>query len=329
MSTLQPGAPAAGGLLGRVAAEDSTLAAAADGGSGGGVRGEGREPRRPFARYFRETGWRHLVGIVVGVFAIFPLLYVFSASLNPGGTLLTANSLFSTVSVQSYLDLFGSSTRPYGAWFANTLVIGLITAAGTVILGALAAYSFSRMRFTGRRFGLTTLLVVQMFPQMLAMVAIFLLMVQIGDIFPAIGLNTQIGLIMVYLGGALGVNTYLMYGFFNTIPASIDEAAKIDGAGHARIFFTIILRLVAPILAVVGLLSFIGTSSEFVLASIILIDPEKQTLAVGLYKFISDEFSKNWSLFAAGAVLAAVLPVALFLALQRYIVGGLTAGSVK
>ncbi len=296
---------------------------------GAGVRGEGPMPRRPFKRYFRETGWRHLIGIAVAVFAIFPLLYVFSASLNPGGTLLTANALFSNVSLQSYIDLFGSERQPYGAWFLNTLVIGLATAAGTVILGALAAYSFSRMRFTGRRFGLTTLLVVQMFPQMLAMVAIFLLMVQISEIFPAIGLNTQIGLIMVYLGGALGVNTYLMYGFFNTIPSSIDEAAKIDGAGHARIFFTIILRLVAPILAVVGLLSFIGTSSEFVLASIILIDPDKQTLAVGLYKFISDEFSKNWSLFAAGAVLAAVLPVALFLALQRYIVGGLTAGSVK
>lgn len=296
---------------------------------GGGVRGEGKEPPRTFRRYFRETGWRHLIGIATIIFAGFPLLYIFSASLNPGGTLLTANSLFSNVSVQSYIDLFGNPRFPYGAWFLNTLMISLITAVFTVLLGALAAYSFSRMRFTGRRFGLTTLLVVQMFPQMLAMVAIFLLMVQIGDIFPAIGLNSQIGLILVYLGGALGVNTYLMYGFFNTVPKEIDEAAKIDGAGHARIFFTIILRLVAPILAVVGLLSFIGTASEFLIASIILIDPEKQTLAVGLYKFISDEFSKNWSLFAAGAVLAAILPVALFLALQRYIVGGLTAGSVK
>lgn len=294
-----------------------------------GVRGEGREPRRPFGRYFRETGWRHLIGIVATVFALFPLLYVISASLNPGGTLLTANSLFSKISLESYLTLFQSQTHPYGNWFVNTLVIGLITSVLTVLLGALAAYSFSRMRFTGRRFTLTALLVVQMFPQMLAMVAIFLLMVTISDIFPAIGLNTQIGLIMVYLGGALGANTYLMYGFFNTVPASIDEAAKIDGAGHARIFFTIILRLVAPILAVVGLLSFIGTSSEFVLASVILVDPEKQTLAVGLYRFISDEFSKNWSVFAAGAVLAAILPVALFLALQKYIVGGLTAGSVK
>jgi arabinogalactan oligomer/maltooligosaccharide transport system permease protein len=185
------------------------------------------------------------------------------------------------------------------------------------------------MRFRGRRAGLLTLLLVQMFPQLLAFVAIFLLMSTISDIFPAIGLNTQIGLIMVYLGGALGVNTYLMYGFFNTVPAEIDEAAKIDGAGHARIFFTIILRLVAPILAVVGLLAFVATMNDFVLASVILVDADRQTLAVGLYNYVSSETSKNWGVFSAGAIIAAILPMALFLALQKYIVGGLTAGAVK
>jgi arabinogalactan oligomer/maltooligosaccharide transport system permease protein len=198
-----------------------------------------------------------------------------------------------------------------------------------VFLGALAAYSFSRMRFTGRRAGLLTIVLVQMFPQLLGVVAIFLLMSTIGDIFPAIGLNSQIGLIMVYLGGALGVNTYLMYGFFNTVPASIDEAAKIDGASHARIFFTMILRLVAPILAVVSLLSFIGTTNDFVLASVLLVDPEKQTLAVGLYRLVSNPNYADWSAFSAGAVLAALPVMALFLFLQKYIVGGLTAGSVK
>jgi arabinogalactan oligomer/maltooligosaccharide transport system permease protein len=197
-----------------------------------------------------------------------------------------------------------------------------------VFLCALAAYSFSRMRFTGRRSGLLTLLLVQMFPQLLAVVAIFLLLSTIGDIFPVLGLNSQLGLIMIYLGGALGVNTFLMYGFFNTIPSEIDEAAKIDGAGHARIFFTIILRLVAPILAVVTLLSFIGITGDFVIASTVLIDPDKQTLAVGLYQFVSTD-AKAWGVFAAGAVLAAILPMALFLSLQRFIVGGLTAGSVK
>jgi arabinogalactan oligomer/maltooligosaccharide transport system permease protein len=154
-------------------------------------------------------------------------------------------------------------------------------------------------------------------------------MSKIGDWFPALGLNTHIGLIMVYLGGALGVNTFLMYGFFNTVPKEIDEAAKIDGASHARIFFTIILRLVAPILAVVALLSFIATVNEFVVASVILIDPEKQTLAVGLTKLVSNPRYADWSAFCAGAVMAALPVMALFLYLQKYIVGGLTAGSVK
>ena len=282
-----------------------------------------------FKRWFMATGWRHLVGVFMAVFAAFPLVYVLSAALHPGGTLITANGLFSQVDLGSYQTLFNLPQQPYAAWYGNTLLIGGITSLCTVFLGALAAYSFSRMRFVGRRPGLLMLVLVQMFPQLLAVVAIFLLLNGISDIFPAIGLDSQVGLIMVYLGGALGVNTYLMYGFFNTVPASIDEAAKIDGAGHARIFFTIILRLVAPILAVVGLLSFVGTTNEFVIASIVLITPEKQTLAVGLYQFVSQEFSSNYSVFAAGAVLAALPVMALFLWLQKYIVGGLTAGSVK
>jgi len=225
--------------------------------------------------------------------------------------------------------ILNTPEAPFATWFGNTLLIAGTTAVGSVFLGALAAYSFSRMRFTGRRAGLLTIVLVQMFPQLLGVVAIFLLMSTIGDIFPAIGLNSQIGLIMVYLGGALGVNTYLMYGFFNTVPASIDEAAKIDGASHARIFFTMILRLVAPILAVVSLLSFIGTTNDFVLASVLLVDPEKQTLAVGLYRLGSNPNYADWSAFSAGAVLAALPVMALFLFLQKYIVGGLTAGSVK
>ena len=279
--------------------------------------------------WFRDTGWRHLIGLVMLVFAAFPLLYVLSASLNPTGTLVGSNTLFRTIDFGNYVELFQLPQQPYAAWFINTMVIGLVAAAGTVFLGALAAYAFSRMRFRGRRVGLLTLLLVQMFPQILGVVAIFLLLSGIGEVFPQIGIGTQAGLILVYLGGALGVNTYLMYGFFNTVPVSIDEAAKIDGASHARIFFTIILRLVAPILAVVGLLSFIGTTSEFVIASIVLTDPQTQTLAVGLYQFVSQETSSNWTLFSAGAVLAAIPVMALFLYLKKYIIGGLTAGSVK
>jgi arabinogalactan oligomer/maltooligosaccharide transport system permease protein len=272
---------------------------------------------------------RYIVAIVVSLIAIFPILYIVSASLNPNGSLVGSNALFSDVDLGNYVELFSNPAQPFAAWFVNTLFIGLVTAAGTVLLGGLAAYSFSRMRFSGRRLGLIAILLVQMFPQLLAVVAIFLLMKGIGDIFPALGLNTHIGLIMVYLGGALGVNTYLMYGFFNTVPASIDEAAKLDGAGHARIFFTIILRLSAPVLAVVALLSFIATINEFVVASVLLTDPAKKTLAVGLYQFVAQETSSNWPVFAAGAVLAALPVVVLFFVLQKYIVSGLTAGSVK
>jgi arabinogalactan oligomer/maltooligosaccharide transport system permease protein len=287
--------------------------------------------KRPFSfgRWFRTTGWRHLIGVIMVVFSVFPLLYVLSASLNPRGTLTGSNQLFSAIGLDAYGRLLSDPSQPFAAWFGNTILIASITAVATVFLGALAAYSFSRMRFVGRRFGLMTIVLIQMFPQLLAVVAIFLLMSTISDWFPAIGLNTHIGLIMVYMGGALGVNTYLMYGFFNTIPSDIDEAAKIDGAGHARIFFTIILRLVAPILAVVGLLSFITTTNEFVVASVLLIEPEKQTLAVGLYKLVSNPNYADWSAFSAGAIMAAAPVMALFLFLQKYIVGGLTAGAVK
>jgi arabinogalactan oligomer / maltooligosaccharide transport system permease protein len=311
----------------------STRAHAALGGPGGGTGGGARyiAPRRPFnfARWFGATGWRHVVGVVMVAFSLFPIVFVVSSSLNPQGTLTGSNALFSKIGLDSYLRILTDPQVPFTAWFGNTLLVAGVTAVGTVFLGALAAYSFSRMRFTGRRFGLISIVVVQMFPQLLAVVAIFLLMSSISDWFPAIGLNTHIGLIMVYLGGALGVNTYLMYGFFNTVPASIDEAAKIDGAGHARIFFTIILRLVAPILAVVALLSFIASVNEFVVASVLLIDTEKQTLAVGLTKLVSNPRYADWSAFSAGAVLSALPVVALFLFLQKYIVGGLTAGAVK
>ncbi len=188
-------------------------------------------------RWFRQTGWRHVIGIVVILFAGFPLVYVLSASLNPTGTLVGSNQLFRAIDFSNYVELFNRPQQPFLAWFLNSMFIGLTAAAGTVFLGALAAYAFSRMRFSGRRIGLLSLLLVQMFPQLLGVVAIFLLLSAIGDIFPAIGLGSQVGLILVYLGGALGVNTYLMYGFFNTVPISIDEAAKIDGASHVQIFF--------------------------------------------------------------------------------------------
>jgi len=288
-----------------------------------------RPRRRRLGSWFADTGWRHVVAIIVSAFALFPLLYVVSASLNPNGTLTGSNQLFSAFGIDSYVRILSDPQNPYGLWFLNTLLVAVVTGTVTVFIGACAAYAFSRMRFAGRRIGLVTIVVVQMFPQLLAVVAIFLLMTTLGDWFPAIGLNTHTGLILVYLGGALGVNTYLMYGFFNTLPMELDEAARIDGAGHARIFFTMILPLVAPILAVVALLSFIGTVNEYVIASVMLVDVEQQTLVVGLTKLVANPRYADWSAFSAGAVMAAIPVMILFLFLQRYIVGGLTAGATK
>lgn len=282
--------------------------------------------RMSFGRWFKELGWRHIVGVIGVIYAGFPIVYIISASLSEKGTLTGSNQLFSQVSFANYAEL--GDTR-FWEWAGNTLLIASVTAIGTVLMGAAAAYAFSRFRFSGRRVGLTTLLIIQMFPQMLAFVAIFLLLIALGNVVPGLGLNSKLALICIYLGGSLGVNTFLMYGFFNTVPRELDEAAKIDGATHSQIYWTIILRLVAPILAVVGLLSFISTFGEFIIARTVLQSEGNWTLAVGLYNWVSDLLEANWGLFAAGAVISAVPVLALFLYLQKYIVGGLTAGSVK
>lgn len=280
--------------------------------------------------WFKATGWRHLYGLVLLVVALFPIVFILSASLNPTGSISDTNQLFRSVSTKNYVDLFNDPQNPFLAWFVNTQVLGITTAVLTVFLGSMAAYSFSRYRFRGREAGLVGLLLVQMFPQLLAYIAIFLLLASIGDVFPALGLGSRLGLMMVYLGGALGVNTWLLKGFFDSVPRDIDESATIDGASHAQIFFRIMLPLVVPILVVVGLLSYVTTVGELVLARVILGDDvDKQTLAVGLFGFISEQFSQNWGVFAAGAILGSLPLIILFQFLQRYIVGGLLAGSVK
>jgi arabinogalactan oligomer/maltooligosaccharide transport system permease protein len=173
------------------------------------------------------------------------------------------------------------------------------------------------------------ILLVQMFPQFLAIVAIYLMFVTISDLYPAIGFNTDWGLILLFMGGALGVNTWLMKGFFDTIPKDLDESAVVDGATHSQIFFGIILPLVAPILAVTGLLAFIGVMSEFIISSTFLTQDSAKTAAVGLYGLVSAERNSNFGMFSAGALIVAIPTVALFQFLQRYIVGGMTAGAVK
>jgi arabinogalactan oligomer/maltooligosaccharide transport system permease protein len=286
--------------------------------------------RRPFGKWWRELGWRHLVGILAALFAVFPMIWILSASFNPLGTLTSQTLIPADPSWVNYRELLFEDV-PFRAWFLNTILIAGGAALGNTFLSALAAYAFSRMRFKGRRTGLLSVLLIQMFPQILAFVAIFLMMDSIADVWPWLGLGSRVGLLFVYFGGAMGVNTWLMKGFFDTIPRSLDESAKVDGATHAQVFFRIILPLTAPILAVIFLLGFIFLLNDFVLASAVLGQGDEQgfTLAIGLSRYLQDQFALRWGPFAAGAIMAGVPVIVLWLFLQRYIVSGLTQGAVK
>jgi len=278
---------------------------------------------------FREVWWRYLVGLVAMAFALFPVVYMVSAALNPVPSLSTASIIPEGITLDNFRAILTDPNEPFPHWYVNTLIISTMTAVVTVLLGALAAYAFSRYRFRGRRFGMLSLLLIQMFPQFLAVVAIYLIMLDVSDVFPGIGLNTRTGLILVYLGGALGVNAWLLVGFFNTIPAELDESARVDGATPAQIFWGVVLPLGAPVLAVIGLLSFVSSLNEYIIASQLLQAPDKYTLSVGLFGFVSDQFGQEWGPFCAGVVLAALPVVLIFIVLQRWIVGGLTQGAVK
>jgi arabinogalactan oligomer/maltooligosaccharide transport system permease protein len=278
-------------------------------------------------RWFGRVGWRHLVGVLAVLFSLFPVVFVISAAVNPVGSLSSTNLVPTGAGLGNFTDLFHKTS--FGYWYLNSILIAGVSSAASLFMSILAAYAFSRMRFAGRRVGLMALLLIQMFPQFLAVVAIFLMFGAIGDFYPAIGLNTEWGLILILLGGALGINTWLMKGFLDTVPKEIDESAVMDGASHAQTFFRIILPLVTPILAVTGLISFIANINEFLLASTFLTSPDTKTLAVGLYGLLQGERNANFGMFAAGSLLTAVPTVVLFRFMQRYIVSGLTVGAVK
>ena len=272
---------------------------------------------------------RWLVAIVLIIFAIFPVIWVISASINPSNTLASAKLIPDNFGWDNYRLLFNTPQFPFARWLWNSVKISSITTVLSVSITTLAAYAFSRLRFTGRQTMLKGILLIQVFPGLLAMIAIFSLVTQFGSIIPALGLDTHAGLIMVYLGGAMGVNIWLMKGFFDTIPRAIDESAMVDGATHWQIFSQLLLPLMRPILVVIGILSFIGTYGDFILARILLKSTEQYPLMVGLFIFTSGEFSQKWGPFAAGALIGALPIMIIYLLLQDQIVGGLTQGAVK
>ncbi|KAF6511034.1 sugar ABC transporter permease [Geobacillus sp. FSL K6-0789] len=253
----------------------------------------------------------------------YPLLWTISMSLNPGTSLYSASLIPEKWSFEHYKWLFTNPNSDYLLWYKNSLFVAAANAALSVLFTALIAYAFSRYQFVGRKTGLYLFLVLQMFPSLMAMVALYILLNMLNL------LDSLWGLILIYVGGQIPFNAWLVKGYFDTIPRELDEAARIDGAGHFGVFFRIMLPLAKPILAVVALFNFMAPFTDFLLPSIVLRDPDKFTLAVGLFNFISDRFANNFTRFAAGSILIAAPIAVVFLFLQRYLISGLTAGGTK
>lgn len=261
--------------------------------------------------------------IIMFVIILYPLLWTFGLSLNPGSSLFGAKMIPDNWSFKHYIWLFTDPQSDYLIWYKNTLIVAFASSIGSTIIVSLVAYAFSRYRFVGRKYGLYTFLLLQMFPVLMAMVAIYILLNLVGL------LDSLLGLIIIYIGGSIPMNAFLVKGYFDTIPRELDESARMDGAGHFRVLFTIMLPLAKPILAVVALFNFMAPFMDFILPRIILRSPENYTLALGLYNFVNAQFANNFTRFAAGSILIAIPIAIVFLMLQRYLISGLTSGATK
>ena len=266
----------------------------------------------------------YILLIAVCVIIIYPLLWTIGASFNPGNSLVSTNIIPKNPTNEHYVKLFaGEGNLFYKQWYLNSLKISVFTMLLSLISVSFTAYAFSRFRFKGRKNGLTLFMLLQMIPQFSALTAIFVLGQMLGLI------NSHWLLILIYVGGQIPMNSYLLKGYMDTIPMDLDESARIDGASRTRIFWQIIIPLSRPMLAVVAMNGFTGPLGDFALSSVILRNPESYTLPIGLYKLVSDKMGASYTTFAAGAILISIPIVIVFLSLQKHFVSSLTAGGTK
>lgn len=266
----------------------------------------------------------YLLLAFMAVIIVYPLLWTAGASFNPGNSLISTSIIPKHPTFDHYKELFaGKESLQYVQWYANSMKISLFTMAGSLLCVTFTAYAFSRFRFKGRKYALTLFLLLQMIPQFSALIALFVLAQILGMI------NSHLLLILLYIGGLIPMNTYLMKGYMDSIPMDLDESAKIDGASSTRIFFQIILPLSKPMAAVVAMNGFTGPLGDFVLSSTILRTPESYTLPVGLFNLVNDVMGASYTTFAAGALLISIPVAVIFIMLQKNFVSGLTAGGTK
>jgi len=256
------------------------------------------------------------------LFAIYPILIVFSISLRPGDRLLSKSLAIipENFTFQSYIDLF--TEQPFLRWMANSLIVSGLVTIFAVTLAALAGYAFSRYKFKFRDASMVGLITTQMFPVTMLLLPLFIMLITIG------AYDSYLGLIIAYSATALPFTIWQMKGYYDTIPISLEEAATIDGAGQFRIFSTIILPLALPALAITALFSFMAAWSEYLVAAVLIQNQDLFTLPMGL-KLFSSSMEVAWGLYSAGAIVVSIPVVILFISLSRWLISGLTLGSVK
>ena len=268
---------------------------------------------------------------------VFPFLMIVSISLRPGnfagGHLIPTHISFEHWKLAlgiSYLDADGQLVKPpfpVLLWIWNSLKVAFISASVSLVLSITAAYAFARMRFRGRDAMLSSLLLLQMFPSVLALVAIYALFDRIGDFVPLLGLNSHWSLALAYTGG-VAQHIWLIKGYYDSVPRELEEAAAVDGASPFQSFLYVLLPMALPILVVVLGLAFLGGMIEYPVASVLMHNEENLTLAIGSRLFLFNQ-RYLWGDFAATAILAGLPLTLLFLVTQRWLVSGLTSGAVK
>ncbi|MBE0689336.1 MAG: ABC transporter permease subunit, partial [Anaerolineae bacterium] len=272
---------------------------------------------------------RYAIAVVLILFAVIPAAWVVSASFNPAKSLIGGTFWPENPGIVNYQQLLTNQFFPYATWFINSLKIATITTGLVVFITCLAGYTLSRFRFGRRRQLMMAILILNVFPSILAMVAIFSMLQQLGLYISWIGLDTHAGLIAFYVASSMGINVLLVKAYIDTIPMELDESALVDGATHWQTFRHIIFPIMRPIVITVGVLTFIAAYGDFVIARVLLKSSNQLTVMVGLQLFQTDRFDQDFGMITAGAVLAAIPIILIYIPLQRYVIDGLTAGSVK
>ncbi len=260
--------------------------------------------------------------VLVSLVVLYPLVYAVSAAFSPGKSIsaLSIVPFGSGVTTSHFQRLFKETN--YIRWFRNTLMIATATSVSTILVCSLSAYVFSRFRFLFKKTMMLALLVLQIFPSFIGMIAIYVILLRIK------GLDTLWGMVLIYLAGNIPYNTWLVKSYIDAIPRAYDEAAKIDGASNARTFFSVILPQASPIITFLAIVSFTGPWMEFIFAKLILRSNENQTLALGLFSFVTDR-KNEFTMFCAGALIVAVPFIVFFLITQKMLVSSLAGAGVK